>query len=281
LLGAVDWTVNHAYRIFHDLTLCNLKLNGVNNPTATTRKRDQDSMADLEPANVAKFNVSRASQYETESRIALAGYEACHELAACMLTASLGSGLPARVLVAGAGGPANEIVTLARLEPHWTFTAVDPSQPMLELCLSRIAAAGLGGRTEAILGFVDDVALDPPFEAATLIGVLHHLPGDDAKLEILKAIASRLKDGAPLILATNYRPYRSQPLLLRAWKERWRLLGATPEETQARFENIVNLADPPVSEYAVTDLLARAGYAPPLRFFASLFWGAWIARREV
>jgi tRNA (cmo5U34)-methyltransferase len=238
-------------------------------------------MADLEPANVAKFNASRASQYETESRIALAGYEACHELVACMLTASLGSGFPARVLVAGAGGTANEIVTLARMEPRWTFTAVDPSQPMLELCLSRIAAAGLTRRTDAILGYVDDVAIDPLFDAATLIGVLHHLPGEDAKLDILRAIASRLKAGAPLVLAANYRPYKSQPLLLRAWKERWRLLGARPDDLQTRFANIVKAADPPVSEHAVTDLLARAGFEPPLRFFASLFWGAWIARREV
>jgi tRNA (cmo5U34)-methyltransferase len=260
--------------------LCNLKLIGVNNATAATRKRDKDSMADLKPANVAKFDALRASQYETESRIALAGYEACHELAACMLTASLGSGFPAHVLVAGAGGTANEILTLAKLEPHWTFTAVDPSQPMLELCLSRIAAAGVTRRIDAILGFVDDVTSDPLFDAATLIGVLHHLPGD-AKLEILKAIAARLKPGAPLVLAANYRSYTSQPLLLRAWKERWRLHGATPDELNIRFANIANAADPPVSEHVVTDLLARAGFEPPLRFFASLFWGAWIARREV
>jgi tRNA (cmo5U34)-methyltransferase len=26
-------------------------------------------------------------------------------------------------------------------------------------------------------------------------------------------------------------------------------------------------------------LLAHAGFGQPLRFFASLFWGAWIARR--
>ena len=237
-------------------------------------------MAELQSANVTKFDVSRASQYETESRIALAGYEACHELAACILTASLGSGIPARVLVAGAGGIGHEITTLARLEPQWTFTAVDPSQPMLELCLSRIAAAGLTKKTDAILGFVDDVALDPPFDAATLIGVLHHLPGEEAKLTILRAIAARLQVGAPLILAANYRPYPSQPLLLRAWKERWRLHGATPDQVQERFGNIAKAADPPVSEHAVTDLLARAGFEPPLRFFASLFWGAWIARRE-
>lgn len=51
--------------------------------------------------SVAKFDASRANEYEQQSRIALAGYDACHELAACMLAASLGSGGAARVLVVG------------------------------------------------------------------------------------------------------------------------------------------------------------------------------------
>ena len=39
-------------------------------------------------ASAAKFDTSRAAEYETQSRIALAGYDACHELAACLLAAS-------------------------------------------------------------------------------------------------------------------------------------------------------------------------------------------------
>jgi hypothetical protein len=37
----------------------------------------------------AKFDHSRAAEYETQSRIALAGYDACHELSSCLLSASL------------------------------------------------------------------------------------------------------------------------------------------------------------------------------------------------
>ena len=55
-----------------------------------------------------KFDTSRAGEYEQQSRIALAGYDACHELAACVLAATLGSGTRARILVAGAGGGAKE-----------------------------------------------------------------------------------------------------------------------------------------------------------------------------
>ncbi len=71
----------------------------------------------------------------------------------------------------------------------------------------------------------------------------------------------------------------SQPLLLAAWGERWRMQGATPEEVKAKLGKILQGADPPHSEEAIATLLADGGFEPPLRFFSSLFWGAWIARR--
>ena len=226
-----------------------------------------------------KFDPSRAGEYEQQSRVGLAGYDACHELAACMLTATLGSGTEARVLVAGAGGGAKEIVTLGAMEPGWRFVAVDPSEPMLDLAVTRIREANLLDRTTIVHGMVDDLAGEP-FDAATLIGVLHHLSGDEAKRAILSAIAARLKPGAPFILAGNYRPYASEPLLLAAWAERWRQQGAGPEEVKAKQGKILQGADPPTSEEVVAKMLAGAGFGPPLRFFSSLFWGAWIARRQ-
>ena len=37
---------------------------------------------------VQKFDSARAGEYQAQSRIALAGYDACHELAACMFAYS-------------------------------------------------------------------------------------------------------------------------------------------------------------------------------------------------
>lgn len=231
-------------------------------------------------ASSGKFDASRAGEYGQQSRIALAGYDACHELAACMLAASIEAGTAANILVAGAGGTAQEIITAGRLEPSWRFTAVDPSQPMLDLALARVADAGLSSRTEAIRGFVEDLPADRIFDAATLIGVLHHLPGDEAKRGILRTIASHLKPGAPLILAGNRYAYASQPLLLAAWGNRWRMHGAAADEIEAKLGKILQGADPPHSEQAVAALLADAGFEKPLQFFSSLFWGAWIVRRR-
>jgi len=226
-----------------------------------------------------KFDPSRAAEYGRQSRIALAGYDACHELAACLLAASLGAGRTATVLVAGAGGTANEILTAGALEPNWRFVAVDPSPPMLELAMERVAGAGLGDRTRAVSGVVADLPAGEMFDAATLIGVLHHLPGDDAKRGILTDIAARLRPGAPFVVAGNCQRYADQPLLLAAWGERWRAQGATADEVKAKLGRILQGADPPESEQAVAGLLMEAGFETPLRFFSSLFWGAWISRR--
>lgn len=230
--------------------------------------------------SAAKFDATRAGEYAQQSRIALAGYDACHELSACMLAAATGEGKPARVLVVGAGGTAGEIIAAATLEPAWSFVAVDPSAPMLDLARANLTQAGLANRVETILGAVSDLDAAPHFDAAIMIGVLHHLAGDKAKQDILRQIAMRLKPGSPLALAGNYRSYASEPILLAAWANRWRLNGAEPDVRQSKMNSILQGAEPPHSEEAVIALLAEAGFADPVRYFASLFWGAWLARRS-
>jgi len=224
----------------------------------------------------SKFD-ARAHEYDRQSRIALAGYEACHELAACMLAAALGNDSPARLLIVGSG-TAQEVITIGALEPSWTFTAIDPSPAMVALARAKIEAAGLSARVTMHLGYVDDLPPDA-YDAATLIGVLHHLSGHESKRKILTEIAARLKPAAPFVLACNHYEYGSQPLMLAAWRNRWRAQGMTPDEVDARLGKILQGADPPSSELAVADLLAEAGFGPPTRFFSSLFWGAWITRK--
>ena len=223
-----------------------------------------------------KFDTSRANEYGRQSRIALAGYDACQDLAACMLAASLGTTTAANILVVGAGGTAQEIIAIAKLEPGWRFTAVDPSEPMLEAAKQQLAANNLLEKTDLHLGQVEDLPADASYDAATLIGVLHHLEGDDAKRQILRSIRAHLKPGAPLIVAGNQYAYASQPLLLAAWGQRWRQHGASADEVKAKLGKILQGADPPHSEAAVQKLLHEGGFGDATRFFSSLFWGAWL-----
>jgi tRNA (cmo5U34)-methyltransferase len=234
-------------------------------------------MSTVDPT--AKFDHSRASEYETQSRIALAGYDACHELSACLLSASLGSE-ERHVLVAGAGGTGQEFLVMGKLEPQWTFVAADPSLPMLEQAMERVEGAGLSNRVERFHGAVESLPTTRKFDAATLIGVLHHIPSDDGKDMVLRELAERLHPGAPLVVACNRCAYESQPLFLEAWARRWRMAGASEEEVTAKLAKIRLGAVPPASEAAVETKLAAAGFDGPLRFFSSLFWSAWIAFRS-
>jgi len=233
------------------------------------------------PTSAEKFDTRRANEYGRQSRIALAGYDACHELAACMLAASLGNAQSAKILVVGAGGTAQEIITMAALEPGWRFIAVDPSAPMLEAAKQQLEAHDLLERTDLHLGQVEDLPADQSFDAATLIGVLHHIEGDDAKRQLLRAVGAHLKPGAPLIVAGNQYAYASQPLLLAAWGQRWRQQGASPDEVKVKLGKILQGADPPHSEAAVQKLLSEAGFGDATRFFSSLFWGAWLTCKLV
>ncbi|MFG1427246.1 class I SAM-dependent methyltransferase [Roseixanthobacter glucoisosaccharinicivorans] len=239
------------------------------------------SPSPAESEAVRKFDPARAGEYQAQSRIALAGYDACHELSACMLAAAIGTGGAAHILVAGAGGGAQEVLSAGALEPAWRFTAIDPSAPMLELAVAQVAQAGLTGRTDFKLGVVADLPAEPKFDGATLIGVLHHLPGQEAKRAILADLALRLKPGAPLILAGNRFAYAEHPLLLKAWGERWRMHGASALEVEAKLGKILQGADPPHSEAEVAQLLDEAGFEPPTFFFSSLFWAASLSRRKM
>lgn len=230
---------------------------------------------------VEKFDTARANEYGRQSRIALAGYDACHDLAACMLATSLGHTNSARILAVGAGGTAQEIIAMAALEPSWHFTAIDPSEPMLEAATEQLKANKLLERTNIRLGQVDDRPEDELYDAGTLIGVLHYLEGDDAKRKLLQSIRTRLKPSAPLIVAANQYAYASQPLLLGAWGQRWRQHGATQDEVKTKLGKILQGADPPHSEAAVQQLLHDCGFGDATRFFSSLFWSAWLTRRSI
>jgi len=227
-----------------------------------------------------KFDADRAAEYAIQSRIALAGYDACHELAACLLSASLGRGAR-RILNVGAGGTGQEILTAAALEPHWSFVAVDPAPAMLDLAMANIRMAGLQARVEAFSGGVDELAQQRPFDGASLIGVLHHLPCLDEKKAVLGSIAKRLKPGAPFVVACNRSAYETKPLFLEAWAVRWRMAGASSGEVEAKLAKIRHGAVPPESEAAVEAMLSEAGFARPERFFSSLFWSAWICFRQI
>jgi tRNA G46 methylase TrmB len=77
-------------------------------------------------------------------------------------------GLPdrANILYVGAGTGA-EMIQLAQTFPQWTFTPVDPSGAVLEVCRQRLDTLGMIDRCTLQTGFVETLAPTKTFDAAT------------------------------------------------------------------------------------------------------------------
>ncbi len=72
------------------------------------------------------------------------------------------------------------------------YTGLDASEALLRVAAERMPA-GRGPRSFVCGDLFDDAALPPgPFDAVLLLGVLHHVPGFDARVDALERLAARL-----------------------------------------------------------------------------------------
>lgn len=230
------------------------------------------------PSESAKhFDGKRAAVYDDLIRRVIPGYDVLHRLIRLQLHRKLGA--EARILVVGAG-TGMEIETLAPDRPGWRFTAVDPAPEMLEAARLRLEGAGFAGRTEFHCGQVAGLPERPLYDAACLVLVMHFMPDDGAKGDLLGDVARRLAPGAPLILADAHGEPGSPDLdhLMGVWRD-WQLdAGIEEEDVDKGFRHIVRDIHF-VSEGRLAGLLTEAGFTMPRAFFASLMFGAWISER--
>ena len=84
-----------------------------------------------------EFDKEMAGEYDRGVRRTLPTYDSMFKLVKAYLRANMAQ--QKSVLIIGAGG-GNELATLGPTNPEWTFTAVDPSSPMLDF--ARMKAAG-------------------------------------------------------------------------------------------------------------------------------------------
>ncbi len=224
-----------------------------------------------------RFNEERAGRYDADIHKAIPGYEALHGMAGALLRLDLRE--DARVLVVGSGTGA-EIVGLGAEEPGWSFTGVDPSGDMTAIARRRVADAGLAGRADLRVGYAHDLAPGERYDAATAILVMHFLPDDGQKLELLRAVSSRLEPGSPFILADLHGEPGS------AWFERffkaWKLYqlsrGRGHEHVEEQLRELPQLVHF-VPEQRILELFDEAGFVETERFYAALLFGGWVARK--
>ena len=225
---------------------------------------------------VPGFGADRAAHYDAQASVNLAGAQAMYELGVSALTAQLDGQEAASLLFVGVGTGA-ELVPYTRFGvPGWRFTGVDPSDAMLDVARKRLEAEGLLSRTQLHVGELRTLPPGPPFDGAQMMGVLHHVEGEEARLELLREVTRRLKPGAPLVVGCRV---GKDPVLTDVEFRRLRAYGVPPDALENRRQRFAEVR-PIESDAALFAMLARAGLVEPRPIFVSLQFKVFLARFE-
>ncbi len=223
-----------------------------------------------------KFDKEMATEYDKGVRRTLPTYDSMFKLVRAYLRANIAQ--QENVLIVGAGG-GTELATLGPTNPDWTFTAVDPSPPMLDFARMKAQYLDMIDRVEFIEGTVDDVKKEALFEAATCMLVLHFIADLDEKLRVLKKIRLHLAPGAPFVIATMYGDANDPAFdeLFALWKAYWldsTKLTVTEVDDMEKAVRALSF----IPEEEIVSLLSEAGFGNIAKFFTTNMFGGWICK---
>ena len=226
-----------------------------------------------------EFDRDRANQYDLDIRKAIPGYEALHGMAHSLLQTNLSES--AKLLVVGSG-TGMELINYCQQNPTWSLTGVDPSAEMMAIAVEELVSLGYRERVDPHTGYVSTLPETEPMDAATLMLVMHFLPDDGSKLQLLKDIARHLKPGAELVLADLYGD-RSLPYfakLRKAWQALYfsQLDDELRVKAEANFQTSIDNSIYFVTEARIIELLQNAGFSNITKFYNAFLFGGWIAQ---
>ncbi len=221
------------------------------------------------------FNKELAYQYDDKNSRLKPISECLHFLMGAIL-----KDLPevGRVLSVGAG-TGSEILTLARLFPKWTFVAVDPAAPMLEVCIEKFEKAGILERCTLIEGYVHDVK-EKEFDVVVSLLAGHFVKRDDRQ-GFYQGMSERLRQGGYFVNAEISYDLNSPdfPFMLKNWEEVQKLLGATTESI-AMLPKVLKEMLVVLPPQETEDYIRRSGIKSPIRFFQAFMICGWYGIRS-
>ncbi|KFB10259.1 class I SAM-dependent methyltransferase [Nitratireductor basaltis] len=181
----------------------------------------------------------------------------------------------AEILVLGAGG-GMELKAFAAMHGDWRFHGVDPSAEMLDLARATIGPRYME-RVELLEGYIED-APDGPFDGAACLLTLHFLE-PALRLETLKRMRQRLKNGAPIVVAHHSfeKEDGKHDLWLRRNADLLITGGLDAAKAGQTVEAIKNQL-PALSQGEDEALLSEAGFADIELFYAAFTFKGWVAR---
>ncbi|GIN68984.1 methyltransferase [Bacillus sonorensis] len=210
-------------------------------------------------------------QYREKIALKIPCYRMLYDMMDRLLTVRLNMD-EANVAVVGAGG-GQELLTLGKRHPNWSFTGVDTSAHMLNLAQQRLKFAGIQLKADFIEGEVGQ--LEHQYDAATCMLVLHFVRD---KRKFLQDIAARLPQGAPFSIASINGDIYSETFSwqMKAWKEHM-LANGISEQEWGRFADSIGKHSHPIPALEVEALLEESGFTNVTRFFSAYLIDGWFA----
>ena len=225
---------------------------------------------------MGKFTQHWAVDYDVRIVRLIPGYGTLHEIASCVLAAQLqGVSGEIDVLVAGAG-TGRELDDLAARDPAWRFSAVDSSQPMLDIARARAVTGNYVDRVAFHAMDMQAYHAKAPHAAALAVLVMHFLSDDAGRVAFLQTLARALRPGAPLLLFDYAGDVESFHPAYRQWA---RARGLDEEAIETMFLRL-NANFHPIGEAHLGALLKEAGFGVPTRFFQALGYCAYVVQRK-
>lgn len=224
------------------------------------------------------FDGEYGEGYDDLVRLVIPGYDHLFEATLALFRTRLAG--DARVLIVGCG-TGKEIATLAPAEPQWRFTAVDPSEKMVQGTTNLAKRLGVTRRVVTHHGYVSDLPPEAVFDAATVINVMHFLADDGAKDQLMESVSTRTRPGGLVALfdlhGTPGSPTCTQ--LFDGWSQFMDIQGLTGGAKQqflARLEQGMVY----VPEERVLAICSNAGLSLCGRYFGGFLYGGWLFSRD-
>lgn len=184
----------------------------------------------------------------------------------------------ARILCVGVG-TGKELIHLANKFPGWSFTAVEPSGAMLDVCRHQTEEAGISSRCSFHEGYLDSLPAGEAYDGATCFWVSQFILDKEARSAFFQQIANRLKPGGILASSDLAAEIETEGFeaLFRVWFKMMSASDATPEwinRMKAAYEKDVAILPPS----AIASIIEAGGFETPVEFFKAGLIHAWFAR---